>query len=212
MRQKITKYRLFKGLPGSDGRWVKDSLNHCQVYGVQLSTSTSALECTFDVFQTRSLFTNGIPDIFKNPKYFKCFKLAASSRTTSHTGIPEPLESCTSCFRWLRCSTTPAFPILPGTTKILIITYRRLKMTKILYDQSPLFFPNIASKNVRHWTAFFCMSFHQNLPHHPMKKSNIIFRTSTLRSVRREADGGFLMRVVAARPIKKGKMKWFCFF
>ena len=38
-------------------------------------------------------------------------------------------------------------------------------------------------------------------------KTNIIFRNPTLRSVRREADGGFLMRVVAARPIKKGKMK-----
>ena len=145
MRQKITKYRLFKGPPGSEDRWVKDSLNHCQVW----SSTVNLKFYTWMHFQRISnsqlvherLHTPGSKSFSIYFECFKCFKIAARSRTTSHTGIPGPLESCTSCFPWLRCSTTPAFPILPGTTKILIITYRRLQMTKNLYDQSHVFFP-----------------------------------------------------------------------
>ena len=149
MRQKITKYGLFKGLPGSEDRWVKDSVNHCQVW-------SSTINLKFYTWMHFQRISNSqlVHEQFLTPGsrifsiYFKCFKLAARSRTTSHTGIPGPLASCTSCFRWRRCSTTLAFPILPGTTKILIITYRRLQMTKNLYYQSP---PSIAK---------FCFHFY----------------------------------------------------
>ena len=103
-------------------------------YEVQLSTSTSALECTFNVFQTRSSFTNDFSHW--DPVYFQNISniLNISNLQLVHERLLTP-GSCSwsisksfnylkyfKYFKLVACSRTTSHTGIPGLFKIFQIS------------------------------------------------------------------------------------------